>query len=264
MINSSNYKAMSDEEKAKAFTTVYSYAREKAMSEGIQGHKGYSESWMMGLKKGYEADEIIRRVTNSELNRTFTNLDTAWDSGYSKEVTERYSNELAAAYESYSKMDADQKKEVKQFVSGNAAKYIEAREKGISHEVFIKAAKNVNDVKGTDKGGTVRDIDRRKAIAKTSGLTESQIDKLMKVYMPDYDKTDESPETTEFKYQYIREELDLSPREYASTYEAYLDGDKKVGKIADIMALGYDWTTANALYKVYSGSMKNKLLSLYG
>ena len=161
-------------------------------------------------------------------------------------------------------MDADQKKEVKQFVSGNAAKYIEAREKGISHEVFIKAAKNVNDVKGTGKGGTVRDIDRRKAIAKTSGLTESQIDKLMKVYMPDYDKTDESPETTEFKYQYIREELDLSPREYASTYEAYLDGDKKVGKIADIMALGYDWTTANALYKVYSGSMKNKLLSLYG
>jgi hypothetical protein len=82
--------------------------------------------------------------------------------------------------------------------------------------------------------------------------------------MPDYDENDESPETTEFKYQYIREELDLSPSQYASAYRAYLDGEKKAGKIRDIMSLGYDYKTANALYKVYSGSMKNKLLSMYG
>lgn len=264
MINSSNYKAMSDEEKAKAFTMVYSYAREKAMTEGIQGHKGYSESWMMELKEGKEADEILRRVTNSELNRTFTNLDTAWDSNYSAGVTESYSKELEAAYDSYSKMTADQKREVKAEATGNAAKYIEAREKGISHADFITTARNVNNVKGTGKNGTVRDIDRRQAIAKTTGLTPEEVDKLMRVYMADYDKTDDSPETTEFKYQYIREELDLSPAEYASTYKAYLDGEKKAGKIADIMRLGYDYKTANAIYKVHSGSMKQKLIAMYG
>lgn len=264
MISSKNYGAMTDDQRAKAMQQVYSYAREKAMQKAFPDHLGYSESWMQELREGKEAEYILRRVTNSELNRTMSNLDTAWDNKYSNGVTESYSRELETAYDSYSKMTAAQKRQVKEFATGNAAKYIEAREKGISHDDFISTAKNVNDVKGTGKNGTVRDIDRRQAIAKTTGLTMAEVDKLMRVYMPDYDMTDESPETTEFKYQYIREELDLSPAEYASTYRAYLDGEKKAGKIADIMKLGYDWKTANALYKVYNGSMKQKLIAMYG
>jgi hypothetical protein len=264
MISNKNYAAMTDEQKAKAMQKVYSYARETAMQKAFPDHLGYPESWMLELKQGNEASEILRNITNSELNRTMSNLDTAWDNKYSTGVTDSYSRELETAYDSYAKMDADQKARVKEFATGNAAKYIEAREKGISHSDFISAAKNVNNVKGTGANGTVRDIDRRQAIAKTAGLSTSEVDRLMKVYMPDYDENDESPETTEFKYQYIREELDLSPSQYASTYRAYLDGEKKAGKIRDIMSLGYDYKTANALYKVYSGSMKNKLLSMYG
>ncbi len=264
MISSKNYAAMTDDQRAKAMQQVYTYAREKAMQKAFPDHLGYSESWMQELREGKEADYILRRVTNSELNRTMSNLDTAWDNRYSTGVTDSYSRELETAYESYSKMTADQKRQVKEFATGNAAKYIEAREKGISHADFITTARNVNNVKGTGKNGTVRDIDRRQAIAKTTGLTPAEVDKLMRVYMPDYDKTDDSPETTEFKYQYIREELDLSPAEYASTYKAYLDGEKKAGKIADIMKLGYDYKTANAIYKVHSGSMKQKLIAMYG
>ena len=264
MISSKNYAAMTDDQRAKAMQQVYSYAREKAMQKAFPDHLGYSESWMQELREGREAEYILRRVTNSELNRTMSNLTTAWDNKYSTGVTDSYSRELETAYDSYSKMTAAQKRQVKEFATGNAAKYIEARENGITHDDFISTAKNVNDVKGTGKNGTVRDIDRRQAIAKTTGLTMAEVDKLMRVYMPDYDMTDESPETTEFKYQYIREELDLSPAEYASTYRAYLDGEKKAGKIADIMKLGYDWKTANALYKVYNGSMKQKLIAMYG
>jgi hypothetical protein len=264
MISSKNYAAMTDDQRAKAMQQVYSYAREKAMQKAFPDHLGYSESWMQELREGKEADYILRRVTNSELNRTMSNLTTAWDNKYSTGVTDSYSRELETAYNSYSKMDAAQKRQVKEFATGNAAKYIEAREKGISHNDFLATARNVNNVKGTGKNGTVRDIDRRQAIAKTTGLTPAEVDKMMKVYMPDYDKTDESPETTEFKYQYIREELDLSPAEYARTYKAYLDGEKKAGKIAAIMALGYDYRTANSLYKVYNGSMKQKLIAMYG
>ena len=34
--------------------------------------------------------------------------------------------------------------------------------------------------------------------------------------------------------------------------------------IADIMKLGYDYKTANAIYKVHRGSMKQKLIAMYG
>lgn len=141
---------------------------------------------------------------------------------------------------------------------------------GISHDDFLSAAKRVSTVKGTgkvdEKTGVkaVRDIDKREAIAKTPGLTDAEVDAIMKCYMPDYDPDDESPETTEFKYEYVRQELGLSAKEYAATYRAYLDEDRKNDKIAAIRALGFDYKTANALYKVYYGRMKNKLIDMYG
>ena len=262
MISSKNYAAMNDEQKAKAVKMAYSYAREKAMAETFD--TSYSETWMMKLKGGKEAQQILQRTAENVISNAVSKLDTAWDSGYSKENTEAYSKELEKAYESYSKMDAAAKREVKATATGTAAKYIEAREKGISHADFVNTARNVNNVKGTGTNGNVRDIDKRQAIAKTPGLTTSEMDRLMNVYMPDYDPNDESPETTEFKYQYIREELGLSPQEYASTYRTYLDNDKKNQKIKAIQALGYDYSTARKLYNVYCGNMKKQLIEMYG
>lgn len=262
MISSKNYAAMNDEQKAKAVKMAYSYAREKAMVETFD--TSYSETWMMKLKGGKEAQQILQRTAENVISNAVSKLDTAWDSGYSKENTEAYSKELEKAYESYSKMDAAAKREVKATATGTAAKCIEAREKGISHADFVNTARNVNNVKGTGTNGNVRDIDKRQAIAKTPGLTTSEADRLMKVYMPDYDHNDESPETTEFKYQYIREELGLSPQEYVSTYRAYLDNAKKNQRIKAIQALGYDYSTARKLYNVYYGNMKKQLIEMYG
>lgn len=263
MIASENYKAMSDQEKAKAIKQVYSYAREKGMVTGIKNHAGYSESWMAGLRKGSEADVILRRVTNSELNRTMANLDAAWDNGYS---TEGKSRELAAAYDSYSKMTPEQKREVKHWATGTVAKYIEARERGISHDDFLKAAKNVGTVKGTGKPdentgvNDVRDIDRRQAIAETTGLSDAEIDRIMWCYMPDYDPANPKSDKTELKYNYIRKEMGLSPEEYAQTYRASLDNSKRKDKIAAIMALGYDRRTATTLYNIYASNDQGKKL----
>lgn len=262
MISSKSYAAINDEQKAKAIKMAYSYAREKAMGETFD--TSFSESWMMDIKSGKEAAQILQNTADNALSNAFSKLDTAWDNNYSQANTENYSRELEKAYESYSKMEAADKRIVKETATGSAAKYIEAREKGISHADFVSTAKSVNNVKGSGKNGTVRDIDKRQAIAKTPGLTTSETDRLMKVYMPDYDPNDESPETTEFKYQYIREELGLSPQEYASTYRAYLDNAKKNQRIKAIQALGYDYSTARKLYNVYYGNMKKQLIEMYG
>jgi hypothetical protein len=262
MINSKSYQNMNDEMKAKAMKMAYSYAREKAMGETFD--TSFTESWMMDIKSGKEAAQILQRTADNALSNAFSKLNTAWDNKYSETNTENYSRELEKAYESYSEMEAADKRIVKETATGSAAKYIEAREKGISHADFVNTAKSVNNVKGSGKNGTVRDIDKRQAIARTPGLTTSETDRLMKVYMPDYDPNDESPETTEFKYDYARQELGLSPQEYASTYRAYLDNSKKNQRIKAIQALGYDYSTAQKLYKLYNGGLKKQLLEMYG
>jgi hypothetical protein len=262
MINSKSYQNMNDEMKAKAMKMAYSYAREKAMGETFD--TSFTESWMLDIKSGKEAAQILQRTADKALSNAFSKLDTAWDNKYSETNTENYSRELEKAYESYSEMEAADKRIVKETATGSAAKYIEAREKGISHADFVNTAKSVNNVKGSGKNGTVRDIDKRQAIARTPGLTTSETDRLMKVYMPDYDPNDESPETTEFKYDYARQELGLSPQEYASTYRAYLDNSKKNQRIKAIQALGYDYSTAQKLYKLYNGGLKKQLLEMYG
>lgn len=267
MFNSASYKGMTDEQKAEAIKTAYQYARMTGEISAIgEEHTGYDQSWMYDVEKG-GANEIIRRELNSGINTAMSNLDNAWEKKYDEE---RFVQEMENMFRSYQNAPADMQKQVYAEASGTAKKYIEVRDKGISHTDALSAIKNVATVKGTgsinkDTGKpTVRDIDRRQAIANTTGLSEKEIDTIMNAYMADYDPNDESPETTEFKYQYAREELGLSPKEYAATYRAYLDNSKKAQKIKAIRALGYDYRTANALYKLYYGRMKNDLIEMYG
>lgn len=266
MFKSASYKGMDDTQKAEAIKTVYQYARMTGEIAAIDDHTGYDQSWMYDVEKG-GANEILRRELNSGINTAMGDLDNAWDKGYNEE---RFVQEMENMFRSYQNAPAAMKKQVYAEASGTAKKYIEVRDKGISHTDALSAIKNVATVKGTGSINketgkpTVRDIDRRQAIANTTGLSEKEIDILMKAYMADYDPNDESPETTEFKYQYAREELGLSPKEYADTYRAYLDNSRKNQKIKAIRALGYDYKTANALYKLYYGRMKNDLIEMYG
>ena len=98
----------------------------------------------------------------------------------------------------------------------------------------------------------VRAIQKYEQIAK-SNLSESEIDNVMKLYMPDYDPNDKQSDKTELKYDNVREK-GYSAEEYAETYRAYLDADKKADKIAAIVALGYSQKEANLLYQIYYGT----------
>ena len=265
MIQSDSYQGMTDEQKADAINTAYLYARKTGEIAAIDDHTGYDQGWMYDVEK-LGAEEIIRRTINSGINTSTEDLKNAWDNGYNEE---QFVREMENMFRSYQNAPSQMKKQVYAEATGTAKKYIEVRDKGISHANAIKAIKAVETVKGTGTVNketgkkTVRDIDRRQAIA-AAGLDEKTTDILMKAYMADYDPSDESPETTEFKYQYAREELGLSAKEYAATYRAYLDNSKKAQKIEAIRAMGYDYKTANALYKLYYGRMKDDLIEMYG
>ena len=259
LLESDDFRAMSDEVKDDVLAIVHSYAKETGELAAVENHLGYSATWMEELAEADDpAKYIVQRVAGTNLNRAMTDLDTAWDHSWNTTAKERALDEAYAEYKSMSK---EAQKEIETFATGTAKKYLEARGNGISHKDFLAAAKNVETVKGTGKynsetkKNTVKDIDKREAIAKTTGLTERQVDIIMKAYMPDYDPDAEKKEKTELKYDYIRQELGMTPVEYADTYRAYLENAKKHEKIAAIQDLGYDYTTASKLYRLYNGKI---------
>lgn len=260
MISSASYAALTDEQKADAIDTAYLYARKTGEIAAIEDHTGYDQSWFYDVEKG-GANEIVRRVLNSGLNTSMSDLDTAWDRGYDEET---FNRELQTAYESYRYAPAEMRKQVYAEAEGTAKKYIEVRDKGISHTDALAAIKNVATVKGTGSinketgKATVRDIDRRQAIATTPNITDEAKDTLIKAFMADYDPDADKKEYTELKYNYIREYLGLSPEQYTEVYRAVLDepSDKKDDDV--VVALGYDKKTAKAIADVFNSTRSGK------
>ncbi len=244
MINSKSYQNMNDEMKAKAMKMAYSYAREKAMGETFD--TSFSESWMMDIKSGKEAAQILQRTADNTMSNAFSKLNTAWDNNYSQANTENYSRELEKSYESYSKMDAADKRTVKETATGSAAKYIEAREKGISHKDFLKTVKAIKDIKPEAGSKEPNQKQKLETIAR-AGLSESQKVTMAKMYASDaQDKNIDEVKTLGGNYKL-----------YTELYRDYSDYTKGSGKKNRTInywrnKYGWDYSTAKKYYEVFS------------
>lgn len=144
-------------------------------------------------------------------------------------------------------------------------KYDEMVDSGISIEKADKIIDVIDSVFGTGSRNketgakNVRAVDKYAAIAKVAGLSDDEIDAAMKIYMPDYDPEDDSPNKTYLKYEYARQQLELSPEEFIDIYNVYLDGGKKAEAIAKWKDLGYDSEDASTLYKLFKATGKKKI-----
>ena len=195
---------------------AYSYAREKAMGETFDTSIFFF--WMMDIKSGKEAAQVLQRTADNTMSNAFSKLNTAWDNKYSETNTENYSRELEKAYESYSKMDAVDKRIVKETATGSAAKYIEAREKGISHKDFLKTVKAIKDIKPEAGSKEPNQKQKLETIAR-AGLSESQKVTMAKMYASDaQDKNIDEVKTLGGNYKL-----------YTELYRDYSDYTKGAG-----------------------------------
>lgn len=126
-------------------------------------------------------------------------------------------------------------------------------------------AKTVDDL--LDSYPENDDIDKRRAAvegAKQSGLSDEETDKLVKLYMKDYDPDAEKKDYTELKYDYIRAN-GYSAEDYINAYQAYLDesSSKRASKIAAIEEAGYTNEEARFLYSVYHNDIKDEMVDWY-
>ncbi|MGM9627896.1 MAG: hypothetical protein ACI3V4_07385 [Faecousia sp.] len=198
----------------------------------------------------------VSTETFTELYRTFYDIDKRTDINTGEKAKE-WSYALEKAEEAR-EITSAQKYTLKdsmvyyQMFPAQTEKFDQMTEAGVSADSAKIIGSLLDGITGTGSIDTetgnanVRDIDKWEAIAK-SGLTDSEIDTIMHVYMPDTGNT-------ELKYDTIRD-LGFSAEEYADSYRAYLDNSKKADKIAAIQQeLGCDYNTANTLYRIYCGS----------
>lgn len=257
MINTTAYKGMDDSMKAKAMQMAYSYARQKAMAETFD--TSYDSNWMIGITQQTAANKIVMEVADNALNSALSNIKTARKNNYSAENLQAYEKDLDKAYAAYAKMPAAQKKTIMDSATGDTKKFLEVKSKGVTTQQYLSATKAISNLRPETGYSEVRDIQTREAIAKLPGVSESAIDILMKAYMPDYDPNAKTVQKTELKYDYARQELDLSPKEYTSVYRVSLDGGKKAEKIADWMEMGYTRQEATMFYRLFDATGVTKI-----
>lgn len=247
LVKNSNYQNLSDKQKAEALNLAKEYAKEQGKRAALAGYPEAGESWMVGIA-GKEAAAIVDKVNAGTLQNAIAGLSEAMKSDWNTGNREKTLEEGYAAYE---KMDAQTKARVAESATGDTAKYLEAREAGVSTTAYLKVLDAVKHADGTGNSAKYRAIT-------SASISESAMDKLMKAYMPDYDPDKPKSDKSELKYDYARKELGMTPAQYAQAYEIYtsksdeLHGKKqKMAKWTEL----YGADVAKQLWKLYGGKL---------
>ena len=248
LVKNPDYQNLSDKQKAEALNLAKEYAKEQGKRAALDGYPETGESWMVGID-GKEAAAIVDKVNAGTLQNAIAGLSEAmkndWKTG-NREKT------LEEGYSAYEKMDAQTKARVAESVSGDTARYLEAREAGVSTTAYLKVLDAVKHADGTGNSAKYRAIT-------SASISDSAMDKLMKAYMPDYDPENPKSDKTELKYDYARKELGMTPAEYAQAYEIYNSfngyGKGKAKKQRAALAELYGEDMAKKLWKLYGGKL---------
>ena len=242
LMNNPDYQKLTDDLKAEALKTVKGYAADYARA-AVTDYKEVKTGTAEEIGK-----EAVMDVVTKQMASGINDMQKVWDYGYDEKPAKET---LENAYDTYSKMSDSQKAAYRENVSGDTARYLEAREAGVSTTAYLKVLDAVKHADGTGNSAKYRAIT-------SASISESAMDKLMKAYMPDYDPENPKSDKTELKYDYARKELGMTPAQYAQAYEIYQSyngyGKGKAKKQRAALAEIYGEDMAKKLYKLYYGS----------
>lgn len=241
LMNNPDYQKLTDELKAEALKTVKGYAADYARA-AVTDYKEVKTGTAEEIGK-----EAVMDVVTKQMASGINDMQKVWDYGYDEKPAKET---LENAYDTYSKMTDSQKAAYRENVSGDTARYLEAREAGVSTTAYLKVLDAVKHADGTGNSAKYRAIT-------SASISESAMDKLMKAYMPDYDPDNPKSDKTELKYDYARKELGMTPAEYAKAYEIYTSKSDELHGKKQKMAMWtelYGADVAKQLWKLYGGS----------
>ena len=182
-----------------------------------------------------------------------------------KQKAQEWSRTLAEAYEDgrITKDGFDALKEKMAFRQSfpiQTEKFDDLTESGLSSDVADQIIKGLADLQGTgsvdkDTGkATVTNPGKWGYIAALDGLSDRERDRVMLLYMTDYNPDAAKPDKTELKYAYMRSN-GYSAEQFVQTYGVTKEFTKKADMINAWVALGYSNEEAQMFYKLYKGKL---------
>lgn len=254
---------------SKAFDTMEPDALGQAYS--IYESLGNAQKQEFKNGTGGRIGYYITARENGVSGETFARLygvykDLGDNSGMAgKDKAQEWARTLGNAYESgqitKAAHDALKDKMVfRQTFSIETEKFDAMTESGLSSDVADRIIKGLADLQGTgsvdkDTGeATVTNRDKWGYIAALDGLSDKEKDRVMLLYMPDYDPEAEKPNKTELKYAYLRGR-GYSAEQFTQTYGVTKEFTRKADMIAAWVALGYSSEEAQMFYKLYKGKL---------
>lgn len=229
--------------------------RQKQFRENNGGRVGY---YITAKEKG------VSDVVFTDLYGTYKRLGDD-KSMTANQKAQEWSKALAGAYEDgkITKAAHDALKEemgFRQTYTAKTEKFDAMTESGLSSDVADRIIKGLADLQGTgsvdkDTGeNRVTDRDKWGYIAALDGLSDKEKDRLMLLYMPDYNPDSQKPDKTELKYAYLRGR-GYSAEQFTQTYGVTKEFTTKADMIAAWVALGYSSEEAQMFYKLYKGKL---------
>ena len=126
IISSDSYGTFTDAQKAKAFSYVYDYAREKGRMEAIDGYEGNLANWMKDIE-GNESGAVFRKIISADFTDSFDAVIKG---------AEGASDSLQRAYDSYYDLPPQEQKAFLKDAEGRVKYMIHAADAGMSAETF--------------------------------------------------------------------------------------------------------------------------------
>lgn len=251
-----DYNSLTDAQRAAVIANVYQYAQEQGKKDALTGYYSEAAAWLQNMGDD-AANALIQRAALSTINSSVTkivdNIENEWA------VSPAAQQELDGLYDAYAGMSQEARKQILDDAISDTAKYLEIRSRGLDTAQYMDVVGDIKALEVEPNFSDIRDIQIQEAIAENGSLSAREKDIVMRAYMPDYDPTAKSPQTTELKYDEIRK-LGVSPEGYTAAYRDYLDASG-TGKRRRTIALymnkyGWDRSTAQKVYDLYAGYWK--------
>lgn len=268
-VDKNGYGAIVEKVVTKSFSNAFTSMDTSALENAYRLYSAMDKDRQKQFREN-NGGKVVYYITAKEKgvsDGVFTDLYGTYKGlGDNKSMTanqkaQEWSKTLAGAYEGgeITKAAHDALKEemgFRQTYTVKTEKFDAMAESGLSSDVADRIIKGLADLQGTgsvdkDTGeATVTDRDKWGYIAALDGLSDKEKDRIMLLYMPDYDPEAEKPNKTELKYAYLRGR-GYSAEQFTQTYGVTQEFTKKADMIAAWVALGYSSEEAQMFYKLY-------------
>jgi hypothetical protein len=262
LVNSDEYKGLTDDQKAYAIRAAYEYAQEKGKQAAIPNYYSEASAWISETEET-DTKAFIARGARLALDNAIGNAVNALKNSWN--VTPAAKSSMEGAYEGYNNLSPEAQERVLEDADSSVVNYIDTRNAGGTTQNYLDAVGNVQKL-----GDGAKTVDKWGAVAATKGLKPDVADALMKAYMTDYDPDSESPNKTEPKYDYMRHKMGMTTQEYVEAMRVYYEVQdipaadlKKDEKKKDLYLkrwqdTGLTEAEANELYYLLVGSNSKK------